>query len=301
MPPWVWLVNQTLAIAMLALGIWAGVVVSMGAIEDFAKPRRYFEFEGFKYGVGLLVALIGYVGRKLALDDVNSVFHIDPGPLPMTVWAATALNLMAALLILFFFLGMLAATAGMVFSPKNPSAASSNELLLMSGHWTCAAFKSAKWRWIKQDFLYAKLRWVKDSPRRRAVERFVPCLAVMFSAIAGIMVVEFHLSEDRRQGKIYMVALATDFNTNFHCAEFNSFGLAGLFIGPDQREVMVARIYEEDVDPKNPFKVGMKKPPEQFPKLRCTPPPVKLDEWKRENHVKEAPPIEIPSPRLDPP
>lgn len=91
--PWTHDLPQSILISALFLSIAMGFLVAVGIVEDVLVSRNYLEFEGFKYAWGLFAVLVTYLARITGLDDVNAIFHIDPGLLPMTVWAATALQL----------------------------------------------------------------------------------------------------------------------------------------------------------------------------------------------------------------
>ena len=91
--PWAGLLTQSGAMSVLAVAMGSGLLIAAVSIEEALTVRNYIRSDVAKYAIGLLVALAAYMCRRTTLDEVNAVFHIDPGPLPMTVWAGTALNL----------------------------------------------------------------------------------------------------------------------------------------------------------------------------------------------------------------
>ena len=78
---------------ILFISIVFGLLVAVGIAEDILASTKYLDFQGFRYACGLALALATYKARMNGLDEINGIFHVDPGALPMTVWAATAMNL----------------------------------------------------------------------------------------------------------------------------------------------------------------------------------------------------------------
>jgi hypothetical protein len=92
------------------------------------------------------------------------------------------------------------------------------------------------------------------------------------------------LGNQERAQLLYRVAQASDFVAAFRCQGVESKGLTGLFIGPEQRRVLLAPVIE---DPDFLLKdvPGLFKPvkiPEEFPIVECVAPAVDLSQWRRD-------------------
>jgi hypothetical protein len=95
--PWGVYLPNGWGLTILFVSMVSGLLVAVGIAEDILVATKYLEFQGFRYVCGLVLALATYKARMNGLDDVNGIFHVDPGALPMTVWAATAMNLIGFL------------------------------------------------------------------------------------------------------------------------------------------------------------------------------------------------------------
>ncbi len=259
MTPMVKIVPQGLVLAVLFLAIGSAIVVAVAVLQDVLASRKYFGFEGVKYLSGLLVPLVAYYARKLALDDVNAIFRIDPGPLPMTLSAAMVVNLMVPLLYAFAFASL-------------PSI-----WFLFKSSWVQAAKDSEgqpkgpplKWWMIRPDV---------------AVPQFI-AFAILFASMIGGLVANYQLNEDGRRRLLYMVAMSTDFNSKFACDGIKmAKGMDALFIGPDQRKVLLAAEFDDAQNPHGPVAFAGDVP-RKYPVLDCVAPKVDLADWMAKNHL----------------
>ena len=90
----------------------------------------------------------------------------------------------------------------------------------------------------------------------------------------------FQLDGAGRQQKIFRIALAADFVSEFSCSGINNKKFSVLFIGPEQRRVLVVPRIPE------PSLLGNGSPeflqslnlPAEFPVLDCVP-PLTLNQW----------------------
>ncbi len=325
------LLSQRGAMSLLVVAIGSGLLIAAVSIEEVLTSKNYIGSASVKYAIGLIFAFSGYWGRKAALDDVNSIFHIDPGPLPMAVWAGTALNLASFLLIAFFFMAGFASLIVFSSNWKKGSASYAPPPASLVGLWRDEVLESTAWGklqaeasaqpppgWGRRLWIEIKMRWARakrlrriamlwlknafrgwhrEGPKWKDTETVAILISVLFSAVVGIFYVNGQLNEEAIRRKIYMIALSTDFNSKFECAEFDSYGMVGLFVGPDQSKVLLAPEYEEPWNPKKPFLIGMRAYPDRFPVLACAPLPPKLEDWKARYKVKARPPAKDSGPR----
>ncbi len=90
-----WLRPAQLAF-VLGLIVVVGVLMTVITIESLV--RDHFEhLYGLRYAAILLLALAFHVARLDSLSDINSIFHIDPSALPLTIWVATIANILKLL------------------------------------------------------------------------------------------------------------------------------------------------------------------------------------------------------------
>jgi len=212
--------------------LFIGLFVLAGTIEK-ACDKGFAEFKVSALWWAALLAVLSYFARLSAVVDVNSVFNIDPSALPLTVIAASVMRLFVWMKYPFIIISFLSLVvlAFMLFGDYFDAK--------ISGHEKAAS-----------GFL--------------TVSNFACCgLAALF--------ISNHLDDESRKQKIYRIAHAADFVSKFDCAGWSTKDVSVLFIGPEQRRVLVApHIPEPDFlsqrtsDFLQPLKV-----PASFPVVEC--------------------------------
>lgn len=227
-----------------AVAILIGLFTLAAAIEKML-PRGLQEFKSSALWWTVGLAILAYFARVAALDDVNKVFHIDPSGLPMTLAAANVMR---------FFIWM---------------------------EWpfivvACISFVVL--------ILIAKGTYFPDEmPENERAAGVILVLSIMMNCILCALFIHFHLDEQGRQQKLYRTAHAADFVSKFHCQGIDPDKFSVLFIGPEQRKVLVA--------PKLPAPVlfgkmsaeflQALKVPAEFPTLDCVP-TVDFEQWSKD-------------------
>lgn len=227
---------------LVALAAILGSLILIESIEGVLRIHGVRSY-GVRYACVALFALAAYVARVNGLNDINSVFHIDPGALPLTAWVATVL-FMFKLLQPLFIIGFLSAIY--------------------------LAFDRAKgWSGV-----YADKDWIRWS---------ACAFALGLSVLIGIA----RTGAEARAQFLYHVSQDTDFVSRFACQGIDSTGVVGLFIGPDQRRVLLApEIHDSELfnmDAPRLFKPV--KIPKTFLVLDCVAPSIDVKEWRLENVI----------------
>lgn len=229
--------------AVACLIALAGILGSLILIESIEGVLRIHmvRFYGLRYACLAVFTLGAYVARVNGLNDINSVFHIDPGALPLTAWVATALHMLK--LLQPFFIGGLASAIYLAFD------------------------RAKGWSGIYED-----KDWIHWTVCSVALGLFV---------IIGLA----RTGTDARAQFLYRVSQDTDFVSKFACQGIEATGVVGLFIGPDQRRVLLApEIHDSEFfDREVPRLFKPVKIPKEFPILDCVAPPVDMRQWRREN------------------
>jgi hypothetical protein len=186
---------------IMGLSVGAGVLAAMGFLEDlFADSVA--EFHSFRWAAAGALGLVTYLGRVAALDEVNSIFHVDASALPLTLIAGTAMKVATWLFWPF------AAASGL--------AAVIVALMMINGQTDRDA----------DDFVRTRQLMV-------AISAAASCgLAALFIGL--------QLEVEPRLQKLYRIAHATDFSATFRCQGVDEAEFDVLFIGPEQRRVLVA-------------------------------------------------------------
>jgi hypothetical protein len=225
-----------------ALAIFIGLFALVGAAEKILDAGLA-EFKATALWWAALFAILGYFARISALDDVNKIFHIDASALPMTLVAASAMR---------FFLWM-----------KWPfiivAVGSIGILFLM---WRGTYFPE------------------KTTDGERLASGVLTLSNLVCCGLAAIFI-SYQLDDIGRQQKLYRTAHAADFVSKFSCSGVDDKKFSVLFIGPEQRKILVA--------PKLPspsffgtrsaeFLQALEVPPE-FPVVDCVLPSVNLEQW----------------------
>lgn len=224
---------------LFGLAAVLGALVLIGAVESALRPH-FVRFYGLRYACLAVVALAAYLARINGLADINAIFHIDPGALPLTAWVAMIVS-MLALLRGPFIVGF-----------------------LVTGYL----------------MLDRACDWSGSYTARDCLRWFASMLAfglLLFFDLA-------RLGDQERAQLLYRVAQASDFVATFRCQGVESKGLTALFIGPEQRRVLLAPVIE-DTDFLLKDVPGLFKPvkiPAELPIVECVAPAVDLSQWRRD-------------------
>jgi hypothetical protein len=226
------------------LALFVGLFALAGTAEK-ALGHWFTEFRVTSLWWAFLLAILTYFARLSALVDVNSVFHIDPSALPLTVISASVMRLFLWMKYPFIVISLLALLVlGLMIFGNYFDAKVSDQEKVASGFLT--------------------------------VSNFACCgLAALFIA--------HHLDDDSRKQKIYRTAQAADFVSEFDCAGWSSKDVSVLFIGPEQRRILVAPnlpepsiLAQKTAEILQPLKV-----PDRFPIVECIP-TVNSAQWVKE-------------------
>lgn len=192
-------ISQRTFITCLYLSIFLELV-SIGAMLELAFAST-MELASFRWAFAAVLAVVAYFGRAQSMVDVNAVFHVDPGALPMTVAAGTAMRVAAYL-----------------FWP----------MAVISGV-SVVALITLKWGGVldKADDITKVSAW------SRAV------FALIASSLA-LLIIHGQLSDSGIKTKLYRLTHDTDFNATFDCQGFSSEEFDALFLGPEQRRALFA-------------------------------------------------------------
>ncbi len=182
-----------------------------------------------------LLALLAYFARISALDDVNKVFHIDPSALPMTLAAGSVMTLFMWMEWIFIVVAIMSmfVLAFMYKGTYFPPETNSNDKLASGA---------------------------------LAVSNVVCCgLAALF--------INYQLDDTGRQQKLYRIALAADFVSTFRCQGIEESKVSVLFLGPEQRKVVLAQKLSTPVlfGERGPEFLRPLKVPSEFPIVDCVP------------------------------
>lgn len=227
-----------------AAAILIGLFTLAAAIEKML-PRCLLDFKSSAIWWAVGLAILAYFARVAALDDVNRVFHIDPSALPMTLAAANVMR---------FFIWM---------------------------EWPFIIMASISFVVL---MLIAKGTYFsEDMPENERAASGILVFSIMMNCILCAAFIHFHLDEQGRQQKLYRTAHATDFVSTFHCQGIDADKFSVLFIGPEQRKVLVA--------PKLPAPLLFGKRsaeflqalmvPAEFPTVDCAP-TVNFEQWSKD-------------------
>jgi len=192
-------ISQKTFITCLYLSIFLELI-SIGAMLELAFAPA-MEFASFRWAFAAVLAVVVFFARAQAMGDVNSIFHIDPGALPMTVTAGTAMRF-----------------ATYLFWPMAVISGISVLTLIVM-----------KWGTLLDD--------ADDVGKVSAWSRGI--FALVASSLA-LLIIYAQLSEEGIKAKLYRLAHDTDFNAAFDCKGFKATELDALFIGPDQRKALFA-------------------------------------------------------------
>jgi len=199
--------SQALFISLLCVSVTLGLFSIAGFIE--IKMKSALGFETFRWVFVSALALVAYMSRVDAVNDINGVFHIDAGALPLTTIAVTVLRF-----------------ATYMFWPMAFVCGISLLLIL-------ALFRGF--------LLDGKDDIEKIGLGARVFAAFVS------SGLACILICG-QLSDAGIKAKLYRIAHKADFVGSFNCQGIDADRFAALFIGPEQRRVLLAERIPDDKD-----------------------------------------------------
>ncbi|WP_454903634.1 hypothetical protein [Variovorax gossypii] len=190
-----------------------GLSVTLGllSIAGFVETlmKPALGFESFRWGLVSALAFVGYLSRVDAVNDINAVFHIDAAALPLTTIAATVLR----------FATYMQWPMGVVFF----------------GSVVVIGFMF--WGSVLSD---------KDDIEKLGLGTRVFAAAV--SSGLALLLILTQLDDAGIKAKIYRVAHKADFVSSFNCEKTDPEQFSVLFIGPEQRRVLLAPKIQSDTN-----------------------------------------------------
>lgn len=225
------------------VAIFLGLFTLVAATEKLVH-QGLLEFKSSTLWWASGLAILGYYARISAMDDVNKVFHVDPSALPMTLIAAHAMNLFALM------------------------------------KWPFIIVASISLLWLIP--ICKGTYFSKNTPEDEKIASGIFAFSNMINCMLCAIFIYFQLDDVGRQRKIYRTAHAADFVSRFQCSGINSNEFSVLFIGPEQRKVLVAPKLPKPVlfNTKSAEFLQALVIPDKFPTVDCVP-SVNFDEWAR--------------------
>lgn len=228
-------ISQALFTSVLGVSIALGIFSIAGFVETMLKPALGFESFRWVFVSGL--ACMAYMSRVDAVNDINEVFHIDAGALPLTTIAGTVLRF-----------------ATYMFWPMVFVLVTSTVLIVL-------------------------MFWGSVLEGKEDVEKLglgTRVFAAAISSSLACLLIWGQLNDAGIKAKLYRLAHKADFVGRFNCQGIDSNRFAALFIGPEQRRVLLAERIPDDTDIFN----ASRQPPElmrpvdipaYFPIMDCLP------------------------------
>jgi hypothetical protein len=126
----------------------------------------------------------------------------------------------------------------------------------------------------------------KTSEEEKTASYFLT-ICNFFCCGLAVLFIFRHLDDEGRAQKIYRTAHAADFVSKFDCAGWSGENVSVLFIGPEQRRILVAPNLPEPslFSQKTSEFLQPLKIPAKFPVVECTP-TVNSEEWVKEFVVR---------------
>ncbi|WP_044270357.1 hypothetical protein [Pseudomonas fluorescens] len=225
-------VSADTAFLLLACSVATGFYVVLAFIEKVLE-RLFKDFKVTVIFWGFLLATLGYVGRLRAVADVNAIFHVDASAFPLTMIAGTTLHM--AKLMFWPCIGVVLITACILV------------LICMGSYFESASSAEEKWGVV------------------------VPTITALITCGIGALFISSNLSPERRAEILYRTAHTTDFNDTFRCAGIDDRQYSAIFLGPEQRRVLLAPKLQEFSLEKKAYVLKRAEVPEDFSILECFP------------------------------
>ncbi|WP_440191828.1 hypothetical protein [Bordetella sp.] len=147
------------------------------------------------------IAVVSYFAKAETAGDINGIFHIDPAALPMTMIAGSVMRFTS-----YLFFPMVAVFLVALFLA----------VLLFCGN------------------------ELKEKSHTEKLSKWMRLGAILLSSSLAALSIYLHLNEQGIRFKLYRIAQATDFVSSFECQGIDSRMYNALFIGPEQRRVLIA-------------------------------------------------------------
>lgn len=194
-------INGNINLFLIIIMLTSGLIFIF--CEFYSKFTDYFpNFHFDKIIAGSIGVVILYFGRVGGISDVNSLFRIDAGALPMTTIAASIMYLFH----MFLWVSIPIMTVSFL------------GLLYSIIKFPVSLFNYPVGKWL-----------------------------ILFSTTLFITIIALAAFDDAgRKQRIYRIAHATDISSKFSCRDIDMEQNAVLFIGPEQKKVMVVPKIKED-------------------------------------------------------
>lgn len=198
-------ISQKTFIPSLYLSIFLELVSIGAMLELMFTPA--LEFASFRWSFAAVLAVVAFFARAQAMTDVNSIFHIDPGALPMTLIAGTAMRF-----------------ATYLFWPMAVVACISALALIVMKYGTV----------------------LDGADEVSKISAWSRGIFALIASLLALGIIHFQLSEQGIKTKLYRLSHDTDFVAKFDCKGFKTEKVDALFIGPDQRKALFAPKIQEE-------------------------------------------------------
>jgi len=125
------------------------------------------------------------------------------------------------------------------------------------------------------------------SEKDKEIDRVASCVLTLSNLVSCAMAAIFicyQLDEDGRKQKLYRTAHAADFVSQFTCLGIDKARFSVLFIGPEQRKVLVAPKLPEPIlfGARSPEFLQALEVPKKFLVMECIFPSVDIEQWMQE-------------------
>lgn len=228
--------NPNASMLFLALSIFLGLYTLLCLIES--KLGRYIiEFKTTLIAWAILVGTLVFYGRISAITDINEIFHIDASALPLTLIASTAIHI-----------------SGLLFWPI-----------------VCAFIIAIAWLLIMGAGNY----FDETTPAEEKIARVTTIAMVALSLLLSAIFIHARIHDkDSRLQIIYRTAHSSDFSASFRCQGIDQEVQSVLFIGPEQKRILVAPRIQEQIffTDKKADVLRSVSIPTDFPLVDCIPP-----------------------------
>lgn len=201
--------NPNASTLFLALSVFLGLYTLLCLLEG-RIGRHIIEFKSTLIAWALLAGSLVFYGHISAITDINEIFHIDPSALPLTLLASTAIHI-----------------SGLLFWPIV-------SVLLGAIAWLLIA-------WSGNYF-------DDNTPSGEKIARVITIATVALSLSVSAIFIHARIHDkDSRLQIIYRTAHNSDFSANFRCQGIDQEAQSVLFIGPEQRRILIAPKIQEEI------------------------------------------------------
>lgn len=218
---------------------WLSIALGLASIAGYIEAfmKSALGFESFRWIFAAGIAFIVYLSRVDTVNDINAIFHIDASALPLTTIAGTAMRFAS-----YMFWPMVA---------------------------VCAV----------STLFIAFMMWgsiLDDKADLEKISLGIRVFAALLASGLAAMFIYAQLADAAISAKLYRIAHSSDFVSKFNCEHIESDKFDVLFIGSEQRRVLVApKIQPEDMlfntRKQQPAILMPVKIPEYFTVMECSP------------------------------